>query len=308
MKPVLFALSAAEGLTAALSGGDVAEAGQLETRRFPDRETYLRLLTPVAGRDVLLLCTLDDPDAKTVPLLFAAAAAREQGARRVALVAPYLAYMRQDLAFRAGEAVTSVTYARLLSSAFDWLVTVDPHLHRHPTLGAIYDMEAEAVSAARPIAAWIRDEVERPLLIGPDEESRQWVAEIARLVGAPFTVLRKERRGDLDVGIAGEQLETGDRTPVIIDDIISSAHTMAEAVRVVRSRGFPPPICVGVHALFAGDALQVLEPAGAARIVTVDTVAHPTNAIAGGAEIAAAIARWSARQDTCLGGNRLGIA
>lgn len=297
MKPVLFALSAADGLTAALSGGEVAETGQVETRRFPDGETYLRLLTPVAGRDVLLLCSLDDPDGKTVPLLFAAAAARAQGARRVGLVAPYLAYMRQDRAFRAGEAVTSVTYARLLSSAFDWLLTVDPHLHRHPTLGAIYDMEAEAVSAARPIAAWIRNEVERPLLIGPDEESRQWVAQIARLAKAPFAVLRKERRGDLEVGISGERLEAGDRVPVIIDDIISSARTMAEAVRFVSSRGPLPPICVGVHALLAGDALPVLRSAGAARIVTADTVAHPTNAISVGAEIAASICRWADRQE-----------
>lgn len=294
MKPLLFTLSAAQGLAASLTRGEVAEAGQMEIRRFPDRETYVRLLTPVAGRDVLFLCSLDDPDGKTMPLLFAAAAARAQGARRVGLVAPYLAYMRQDRAFREGEAVTSVTYARLLSSAFDWLVTVDPHLHRHPTLGAIYTMETEAVSAAGPIADWMGREVERPVLIGPDEESRQWVAEIAGLIDAPVRVLRKERRGDRDIDIFGGELELDGRTPVIVDDIVSSARTMAQAVRLLRSRGSPPPICIGVHALFGDDALQVLQAAGPGRIVTADTVAHATNGISVGGEIAAAIARWTA--------------
>lgn len=294
MKPLLFTLSAAEGLAGALAGGEAAETGRLEVRRFPDRETCVRLLTPVAGRDALFLCSLDDPDSKTIPLLFAAAAARAQGALRVGLVAPYLAYMRQDRAFREGEAVTSVTYAGLLSSAFDWLATVDPHLHRHPTLSAIYTLEAEAVSAARPIADWIGREVERPILIGPDEESRQWIEKIAGLVDAPVGVLRKERRGDRDVVLFGGGLELEGRTPVIVDDIVSSARTMAEAVRLLRSRGSPPPICIGVHALFGGDALQVLQDAGPGRIVTTDTVAHATNCISVGAELAAAIARWAA--------------
>ena len=66
-----------------------------------------------------------------LPLIFAAATARELAAAKIGLVAPYLAYMRQDRRFNPGEAVTSRQVAGLLSSAFDWLVTVDPHLHRY---------------------------------------------------------------------------------------------------------------------------------------------------------------------------------
>ena len=137
MIPLLFSLSAAEGLAERLCAGHGLDPGALSRRQFPDGETYLQLATPVAGRDVILLCTLDRPDGKALPLLFAVAAAREQGARSVGLVAPYLAYMRQDKAFHPGEAVTSATFARLLSEALDWLITLDPHLHRYPDLGSV---------------------------------------------------------------------------------------------------------------------------------------------------------------------------
>lgn len=299
MKPVLFTLGAAEGMFEQLCRMCDLEPGEVIRRQFPDGESYLRLASPVAGRDVVLLCSLDRPDPKTLPLLFAAAAARQQGAPKVGLVAPYLSYMRQDRAFAEGEAVTSIAYARLISAAFDWLVTVDPHLHRHPTLDAVYTIPSIAVSAARPIAAWIRSTVPNPILVGPDEESLQWVQSIARLADAPFTVLRKTRRGDYDVSITGSGPEgaLGSR-PIIIDDIVSSARTMIEAVRVMRAEGKPPPLCIGVHAIFAGNAFELLQEAGPEQIVTCNTVAHSSNAIDVAEELGAAIRLSLARSET----------
>ncbi|WP_164119514.1 ribose-phosphate pyrophosphokinase-like domain-containing protein, partial [Stenotrophomonas maltophilia] len=83
---------------------------------------------------------LAQPNEKILPLIFAAATARELGAARVGLVAPYLAYMRQDRRFNPGEAVTSRQMAHLVSGAFDWMVTVDPHLHRYSDLSEIYSI------------------------------------------------------------------------------------------------------------------------------------------------------------------------
>lgn len=292
MKPLLFALEDPHGLAERLLHHIGVDGGEIERRQFPDGESYVRLLTTVAGRDVVLLCSLDRPDAKTVPLLFAADAARTQGARSVGLVAPYLAYMRQDKAFRPGEAVTSVTFSQLLSNQFDWLVTIDPHLHRYPRLGSIYSMPAIAASAAQPIAEWIAKNVERPFLIGPDSESEQWVEEIARLATVPFTVFHKTRLGDRQVSIEGTKAPIPpDATPVIIDDIASSARTMIEAVRLLKQNGVQAPLCIAVHALFAGNAFSKLLEAGPAAIVSTNTVAHQSNAIDVSAVIAEAIQR-----------------
>ena len=279
MNPLLFALDEGSQLAAGiLSQG--FDLGALERRQFPDGESYVRLLSPPEGRDVVLLSSLNGPDEKTLPLLFAADAARAQGARSVGLAAPYLAYMRQDKAFNPGEAITSKTYANLLSAHFDWLVTLDPHLHRYPSLYALYSIPAIAASAVAPVAQWIGQNVERPFLIGPDIESEQWVEAIARLADAPFTVFHKSRRGDRDVSIEGTGVPIpAGASPVIVDDIASSARTMIEAVRLFRGSNAPAPVCIVVHALFAGDAFAKLHEAGPAVVLSTNSVAHPSNAI-----------------------------
>jgi ribose-phosphate pyrophosphokinase len=278
MKPLLFELSAAPDLGARLADLLPGEIGKLDRRQFPDGETYLRFETQVAGREVILLCTLDRPDPKLAPLLFAAAAARQQGAKSVGLAAPYLAYMRQDKKFRLGEAVTSQTFARLLSGSVDWLVTVDPHLHRYRSLEAIYSVPAILATASEAIAQWIRHNVDQPVIIGPDEESRQWVERIATLAGGRSTVLTKQRGGDCWVRISDEGLgHLGNGTPVLVDDIASTAATLIEAVKLIESHGRAAPVCVVVHPIFAGDSYRRLLKC--ARVLSTNTIPHESNAI-----------------------------
>jgi len=277
---LVLGLPQAGALPAQLAAQLQCDWSDLALHRFPDGECVVRLDADVHGRCVVFAGSLDHPDGKTLPLLFAADAARELGAARIGLVAPYLAYMRQDQRFRAGEAVTSRSYARLLSGALDFLVTVDPHLHRWRSLGDIYSIPTRAVAAAPAIAQWLQREVGAPLLVGPDEESGQWVAEVARLCGAPWTVMVKQRHGDRDVTIrTSGNLSWAGRTPVLLDDIGSSGQTLVAALQVLGQSGLPRPLCIVVHALFALEAQQAMLDAGAARVVSCDTVAHPTNAI-----------------------------
>jgi ribose-phosphate pyrophosphokinase len=250
----------------------------LSVHRFPDGESLVRVDSDVADRDVALVCTLRGPDALFLPLAFASQALRDGGARSVGLVAPYLAYMRQDRRFHPGEALTSVRFATLLGEVFDWLVTIDPHLHRYKTLADLYRIPATALHAGPLLAEFVRG-VDRPLLIGPDVESEQWVADVARQVDAPFLVLEKTRLGDRDVRIRVPALTThADRTPVLVDDIISSARTMLTALR-----GWPAgarrPVCLGIHAVFAAGAHDELAAAAPAAIATTNTIPHPTNRI-----------------------------
>jgi ribose-phosphate pyrophosphokinase len=164
--------------------------GSVESRRFPDGETYLRIDAECGGKSVVLVCTLDHPDTKLLPLVFLADAARDLGAARVGLVAPYVAYLRQDRRFHPGEALTSRTFARLLSRYVDWLVAVDPHLHRYPSLAGLYSVPSRVVHAAPALAEWIRANVDRPVVVGPDEDSAQWAKDVADLAGAPCFVMR----------------------------------------------------------------------------------------------------------------------
>lgn len=254
------------------------DLGELESRRFPDDETYVRINADVTNRSVDLVCTLARPDESFLRLVFAADCARSLGAREITLIAPYLAYMRQDRRFHSGEAVTSQSFARLLSSTFDRLVTIDPHLHRYPSLSALYSISSLTLHAAPLLADWIAAEVDVPLVIGPDEESEQWVSAIASRIGAPFAVLKKTRHGDRSVDVDLPDLsQWRDLQPVLVDDIVSSGQTMIEAARKLPNQGFRKPICAVVHGLFADNSFEQLRSL-TTKIVSSDTIAHPSNA------------------------------
>lgn len=280
MSRVLLGFPELHSLAAAIAPRVEAQLGTLAWRRFPDGESLITIDADLANADVLLLASLRNPDGIALALRFAAETARELGARSVGLIAPYLAYMRQDTRFRQGEAVSAPLFARFLEQCVDWLVTVDPHLHRNPTLERLFSIPTRNVAAAPAMATWIREHVSDAILIGPDSESAQWVADIATRADVPYQVLAKSRRGDRAVSVSLPNAATAHgRTPVVVDDIISSGHTMLETLAHLSSLGLPPATCLVTHAVFSDDAHDQLLAAGAQRVVSTDTIPHTSNAI-----------------------------
>ena len=264
--------------TLALAMG--AELRTLDWHHFPDGESLMTLPGDLDGADVALLATLRNPDHHALPLRFAAATAREMGARRVGLIAPYLGYMRQDRRFEAGQAVSARLFAQFLGESFDWLVTVDPHLHRIARLEEVFPIPAVRAVSAPLLANWIKTNRPDAVLLGPDSESQQWVAEVARLAGRPYEVLRKVRTGDRQVEVSvPDSAVLRDGTPVILDDIASSGRTLVRTIERLVAAGTRAPVCLVIHAVFAGSAHDDILAAGAARIITTDTIPHTSNAI-----------------------------
>ena len=279
MKSVVIGFPGSEAIASVIRARLAAEHGTIQWHRFPDGESLISVDAPCADRDVIVVCSFHDPDPLALPLLYVARSAREFGARRIGLVAPYLAYMRQDKRFHPTEALSATHFAAFLSWTADWLVTVDPHLHRNPSLQPLFKIPALHVTAMPAAAQWIRTNVAKPVLIGPDSESAQWVSQVAALVGVPATVLHKIRRGDRDVEVSLPDRSVVDgRTPVLVDDIISSGRTMLETVGHLRELGLPAPVCVAVHGIFADGSDKSLLAAGASRLVTSNTIPHPSNA------------------------------
>lgn len=260
-----------------------------EVRQFPDGELYVRVEGDLANHDVVLVGSLQGSGDTFLRVAFLAGTARDLGARSVGLVAPYLAYLRQDSRFLPGEGVTATYFGRLLSGTVDWLVTVDPHLHRLDSLEHVYSIPTTIARAAPAIASYIATQVEHPVLVGPDAESVQWVSAVAEGCGAPFLILEKTRRGDRDVSISAPDGPWNGHTPVLIDDIVSTGKTMVEATRQLRAAGSAPPMCIAIHAVFADAVNDELVSAGARGIITCNTIPHATNKICVADSIAIAV-------------------
>ncbi len=239
----------------------------------------------------MLYRSLDAPDAKIVQLLLAAAALRDNGARRVVLVAPYMAYMRQDMAFAPGQAVSQRVIGALLADHFDAVLTVDPHLHRVAALAYVMPgTQAVSISAA-PVLAGAIDRAGNPVLVGPDAESRPWVEAIARPLGLDLMVGTKQRRGDREVVVAfADAARVAGRKVILVDDVISSGVTLAEAARALLAAGAASVEALASHCLASEEDLAALHAAGITRIRSCDSVPGSTATIPLAALLARAIA------------------
>ena len=252
-----------------------------QQHRFPDQELKLTLpFSETLPSQLVLYRSLNSPNDKLIELLLIARHARALGISKIWLVAPYLAYMRQDIAFNAGEIVSQKIIGQFLAELFDGVITVDPHLHRINHLSeAIVSGVAIALSGAPRLAELIASECQQPLLIGPDAESRQWVALAGAQIGCDFAVCTKVRSGDKQVHIELPDVSVNGRHVVLMDDVASSGHTLAEACKLLLSAGAASVDVAVTHALFAGEALALIKAAGVSRVWSTDCIAHPSNAI-----------------------------
>jgi ribose-phosphate pyrophosphokinase len=249
----------------------------IEVHRFPDGESRVRVPPDVRGTGVVHR-SLDRPNDKLVELVLAAETLRGQGCDRLVLVAPYLCYMRQDIAFQAGEAVSQKVVGNLLARYFDALITVDPHLHRIDRLEQAVPLKRVlSVSSATLVSRYLATDRKEWLLLGPDQESRQWVEAIAAQAGLPCAVASKRRLGDREVGISLPQEAGAFKGVVLVDDVASTGTTLAETARLLARAGVARIDVIVTHALFTGDAWSRLKQAGVGAIASTDSISHPTN-------------------------------
>lgn len=246
---------------------------------FPDGESRLRLPAKLPSR-VALLRGLQRPNDKLAELMILAPAARELGARQLTLVCPYLAYMRQDMAFQPGEAVSQRHIGRALAAWFDAVVTVDPHLHRVPTMDEVLPgRRGTALSAAALLGAWAARHASRPILLGPDEEAAPWVRSAAQQQGLDHGTCIKQRSGDREVQVVLPRLDFHGRAVVLIDDVASTGRTLAVTAAALFECGAASVDVAVTHALFVDDAMAHLAKAGVRHVWSSDSVRHASNVV-----------------------------
>lgn len=261
-----------------------AVSGECDVHRFPDGETLVTVSPSdsLAGRVVAIYRSLHDPNAKLVELMLAASALRALGAAKLILIAPYLPYMRQDRAFKPGQAVSQSAIGGLLAGIFDGLVTVQPHLHRTKSLSAVFGGKpAFALRAGGAIAAHMRGTADPfRVIVGPDEESEDLVRDVVDTLGVSWFTARKVRRGDNEVEIElPPDLEIAGHPITIVDDIVSSGGTISTLAKALKRAGAGDITVYAVHALFDLHAVHGMTQAGITQIKSLSTVPHATNAI-----------------------------
>lgn len=255
-----------------------APHGLIDLHRFPDGEV-LPTVPRTGARTVIFYRSLYDANARLVSLLLAADAYRRTGVTRLVLAAPYLCYLRQDAVFQPGQPLSRDVVGRWLGGAFDRVVTVQAHLHRTADLADVFGVPAQSLSIAGELAV-LAAGGERPLVVGPDIESRPLVEDAARRLGTGWMTFDKVRQGDRQVSLTLRSADEVRGKPLLLlDDACSSGGTLELALGLLRQAGALSVDVAVAHALFDAETEARLRAAGARRILSSDSVPHPTNAM-----------------------------
>ncbi|MFC1801013.1 ribose-phosphate diphosphokinase [Nanoarchaeota archaeon] len=249
----------------------------LDFEQFPDGEVYLRFRDKVKGKNVVLIQSMQPRvNDALIETLFASATAKDLGAKKVILVAPYLSYMRQDKRFKPGECISNEIVAKFIDDYVDQVFVVDPHLHRDKSLSVFFKIKSTKLTANPLIAAYIKKKIKNPLLIGPDWESYKWARATAEMIGAESVILKKKRYSGRRVKVYfGEKIDVKGKNAVLVDDMISTGGTLLRTIEHLKKLGLRKFTCVAVHGVFSEGALGKLKKAGA-TVITANTIENPT--------------------------------
>jgi ribose-phosphate pyrophosphokinase len=247
---------------------------KLVVNQFPDGEFHIRLPVQVKNKQVIIIQSMaPKPNLSLLETVWAAQTARELGAKKVIVVAPYLCYMRQDKRFFATEAKSNTIMSALLTCA-DEVLTIDPHLHRIKSLKEIFEIKARSITANNVLGEYIKKNIKKGMIIGPDAESYQWAEDIAEIAGLESVVLKKKRFNARRVRIVvpeklKEQLKG--MPAILVDDVISTGHTILEVVKQLRKHNIKNIYALTVHGLFSEDALRKLQKAKV-KVIATNTI------------------------------------
>ena len=251
----------------------------ISIHHFPDKESLVTL-PENKTEHVIFYLSLDYPNNKLIELLLASKTVRQQGCKRLSLVAPYLSYMRQDMSFHSGEAISQQIIGQWLSELFDDVITVDPHLHRIDSLDKVIpNTNNKSVTACPDLGNFVKALNKNVHLLGPDEESLQWVKQVAGISGVSYSVATKQRHGDTKVTIKLPEQNYKNQHIILIDDVISTGHTVAQTAIQLYEAGAKQVDVIATHALFTKDAMDTLLNAKIKNIWTSDSISHKTNHI-----------------------------
>ncbi len=247
------------------------------TKRFPDGEFYFKFDEEISGENLLIVQSLYPPqDAHLMELFLIVHTAKDLGAKAVKVFVPYLAYSRQDERYLDGECLTSAMVAQILQNlSVKALYTIDVH---NENVLQKYSIPTFNLTAAGELAKYFASkDLKDPFILAPDDEELaiKRAEYAANAINCDYDYFRKERdKYTGEIKTFRKRLRVHGRDIVIIDDIISTGKTAANAAKILKEQGARRVLAGVSHALLQGDALAILKEAGIEEIVGTDSVAN----------------------------------
>ncbi len=246
---IIFHSQKSESIAQEVASDLKAEQGKIERKFFPDGEIYVRLLTPVKGRDVALIHTTQTND-DLIELILTLSALKDNGAKEIKCVVPHLMYQRQDSAFEEGEAVSAKVFLKIIDGFADEIITVNAHFLEKAgkaTFGGVKVTNLDAF----PLLGRHFNGMDGCVIFSPDEGSKRYAESAANELGCPCDYLVKKRLDGETVEMQPKELDVKGKRAIILDDVIATGGTMKKAAQMLKKQGAKEVYLGCVHGVFA---------------------------------------------------------
>jgi ribose-phosphate pyrophosphokinase len=266
----IFSGNANRPLAQAIAEATGSRLGEMTCDRFPDGEVKVHIHEDVRGADVFVVQPTTTNDF-LMELLVIADALRRASASRITAVVPYFGYARQDRKHEGRVPITAKLVANIMTTAgIQRLLTVDLHAQQ---IQGFFDVPVDHLTAMPVQLEYLRRlGLDDPVVVSPDTGSIKLADKVAKALGAKLAIIDKRRLGDSKTEVANVIGEIGNRDVIIIDDMITTAGSMSNAVKTARQFGAKRVIPVVTHAVLCGDAFERLSAATLDQLVVTDTI------------------------------------
>ncbi|MCL2156709.1 MAG: ribose-phosphate diphosphokinase [Methanobrevibacter sp.] len=266
-------------------GAEVAnELGEylcpIETKKFPDGERYIRIKGNIEEKVVVIQSTGYPQDENLIELLLIIKNLKSLGAKEIKVVIPYFGYGRQEKRFKEGEAISAEIIANLIqSSGANEVISIDLH---EDSVRNFFNIPSKNISATGPIADYIANKTNDPIIIAPDKGALGFAEEISKILECDSSYLNKVR-------ISPEKVETQiadiainsvkGKDAFVVDDIIATGGTIVNAIAILKKHGAKSVSVCCVHPILVNDAILKIYAAGAKSIAGTDSLKSEVSCI-----------------------------
>lgn len=242
----------------------------IETRKFPDGERYIRIKGELKDEAIVVQSTGYPQDENLIELFLILKNLKSMGIGKIRVVIPYFGYGRQEKRFKTGEAVSAIIIAELLQfSGADEIFCINLH---EDNITEFFSIPAYDLSAMPPIADYIKEKLQNPVIIAPDKGALGFAKEIAEILNCEYDYLEKTRISPEEVKTKTKNINVKGKEAVIIDDIISTGSTIVNAAEILKELGASKVIVSCVHPVLVEDALLKIFAAGVDDVFATDTL------------------------------------
>ncbi len=253
--------------------------GKAQVTRFPDGETWVKILENVRGKDVFVVQSTCNPaNEHLMELLIMIDALRRASAARITAVIPFYGYARQDRKDQPRVPITAKLVANLIVSAgTNRLLTVDLHAQQ---LQGFFDIPVDHLYASPVIGKYLLDkQLQKQVVVSPDTGGLKMAHGYSEMLGAGLALVAKQRKGPTDVEALTMVGDVSGANCVLVDDLCTTAGTLTTAARILKDNGAATVMAAVSHAVLTPMGVERLRSSAITELVVTDTV--PLKDVAG---------------------------